>query len=128
MSSITVADLRPGMRVRICRQHEMLEPEWHLDASSGGKFYVNHGKHRVVPIDLLGEIYIVELTHSNGDTFWGYQLETEHDGSLSRTKSRLLYDTLVAEILGTLPVGPQCTCGKDISGSIGRHSYWCDLA
>lgn len=125
-----IEDLRPGMRVRTRRPHEMYPPEWQLDTSSNGAFWVNFQRGRIVPADLLGQEYIVYSTQDVSDTFWGYQTYEDDNGHLVETHHTLLYASLVADILTGRPEqAPRCDCGKDAAGSRdpGPHSYWCSL-
>lgn len=121
--------LKIGMSIRTKRPSELEEPEWCLDHSSGGKFYVNYGKHRVIPVDLLGSEYIIDELPYGKESLWVYQEYEGPDGKIYRTHSTLIWDTLIAEILDPIdPVQPICNCGKDKTGrqDVGPHSYWCN--
>lgn len=109
----------------------MHAPEWQIDASSNGLFYVNYGKHRVVPSDILGSEYVVDTIPYGQEYFWGYQEWPDNHGVMHRSSGTLIWDTLVAEILEPIEaVRPTCNCGKDKAGrqDIGDHSYWCNVA
>lgn len=128
---IEASQLTPGMRIRTRRHDEMHEPEWFLDKASGGQYYVNYGKARIVPIEYIGQEYIVDTVQSTFGTLWVYQEYLGADGRLHQGTSSHIYDTLVAEILDDLsgPREPVCNCGKAKTGrqDMGPHSHWCNI-
>lgn len=128
---IEASQLTPGMRIRTRRHDEMHEPEWFLDKASGGQYYVNYGKARIVPIEYIGQEYIVDTVQSTFGTLWVYQEYLGSDGRLHQGTSSHIYDTLVAEILDDLsgPREPICNCGKAKAGrqDMGPHSHWCNI-
>lgn len=118
-----------GDIIRIWRKDELLAP-WFDVMSSNGLFIVNYQIGTSVSSDVLGQRFQVVLPID----LRGYiSMRQEDVGSRQLGPAELIHHTLIAEVIGSPGYREghsikACNCGKDKTGSIGRHSYWCNLA